>query len=57
MTGLVVILLLLIYWIAGQVLRRLSPYSRMCQKAFVSMGNVESLWYFMLAAAIVLLYV
>ncbi len=51
MVGLWIILLLLLYWSFGQLLRR-ANYAAMYDK----MGNSETLWYFLLGCAIVLLY-
>lgn len=51
MVGLWIILLLLLYWLFGQVLRR-ANYVAMYDK----MGNSEVLWYFLLGCGIVLMW-
>lgn len=51
MSGLWIILLLLLYWSVGQILRR-ANYVAMYDR----MGNSETLWFFLLACATVLLY-
>ncbi len=51
MTGLWIILLLLLYWSVGQVLRR-ANYAAMYDR----MGNSETLWYYLLACGLVLMW-
>ncbi len=51
MVGLWIILLLLLYWLFGQVLRRAN-----CAAMYDRMGDSEVLWFFLLGCAIVLLY-
>ncbi len=51
MTGLWIILLLLLYWLFGQVLRR-ANYAA----AYAKMGDTETLWYFLLGCGLVLMW-
>ena len=50
-SGLWIITLLVLYLVAGRLLKRVGAY-----EVYERMGNSESLWYFMLAAAFVLLF-
>ena len=51
MSGLLIILLLLLYWLLGQILRR-ANYVAMYDR----MGNSEILWYYLLACGLILMW-